>query len=119
MLTALLLVTVLSVHDGDTLTIDLPCDIDAVCKHIPIRINGIDAPELHDKRPEMRQLAAQATEKVREMTGKEHKVELRIVGRDKYFRLDADVYSDGISVADTLKSQGLARDYSGEGHKPW
>lgn len=115
----LLPVAVLSVHDGDTLTINLPCDIREVCQKMPIRLNGIDAPELKDKRPEIRQLARVARLKMQDLTSVAHKVEMQIIGRDKYFRLDADLYSDGISVAETLKSEGLARVYTGSGPKPW
>lgn len=115
----LLLITVLSVHDGDTLTINLPCDIPTVCHKMPIRLNGIDTPELNDKRPEIRQLARTAKFKLQEMTAAPHKIELRIIGRDKYFRLDAELFSDGVSVAETLKAEGLARPYTGTGPKPW
>lgn len=115
----LLLISVLSVHDGDTMTINLSCDIAEVCHKMPIRISGIDTPELHDRRPEIRALAFKAKTRAAELVAAPHKVEMRIVGRDKYFRLDADVYSDGVLVSDTLKAEGLARDYAGIGLKPW
>ena len=116
---AMLLITVLSVHDGDTLTVNLPCEIAEVCQKMPIRINGIDTPELNDKRPEIRQMARIAREELKQMTSASHKVEMRIIGRDKYFRLDAELYSDGISIAESLTKQGLARPYTGQGAKPW
>ena len=116
---SLFLIVVLSVHDGDTLTVDLPCDIPSVCKAMPIRLSGIDTPELTDKRPEIRQLARTARYKVQELTTPPHKVEMRILGRDKYFRLDAAIFSDGVSIAETLKAEGLARAYDGTGPKPW
>jgi len=115
----LLLIAVLAIHDGDTLTINLPCNLPAVCQHMPVRIYGIDTPELNDKRPDIKRLAALAKARVMALTNKEHKVELKIVGRDKYFRLDGIVFSDGVSIADTLQAEGLAKPYSGEGPKPW
>ena len=33
----------------------------------------------------------------------------------KYFRVVAEVWIDGESLADTLKAKGLAKDYDGEG----
>lgn len=116
---ALILITVLSVHDGDTLNINLPCDIPAVCQKMPIRLSGIDTPELNDKRPEIRQLARMAKFKLQALTAPPHKVEMRIIGRDKYFRLDAQLFSDGVSIAETLVAEGLARPYLGTGPKPW
>jgi endonuclease YncB( thermonuclease family) len=119
MIKELLIVMVLSVHDGDTLTVNLPCALPIACEKMPIRIFGIDTPEITDQRPDVKLLAVKARDRVRELTGFSHKVELSIEGRDMYYRLDADVYSDGVSVADTLKSEGLARPYFGKGPKPW
>lgn len=118
-LATLFIVAVLSVHDGDTLTVNLPCDVQAVCDKVPVRISGIDTPEINDARPEMKLLAQKAKSRLIDLTSSAHKVEMRIEGRDKYFRLDAHIYSDGESVAKTLVAEGLARPYFGEGPKPW
>lgn len=115
----LLLIAVLSVHDGDTVTVNLPCDVAVVCTKMPVRLSGIDTPELHDQRPEMKALAQKAKSRLTDLTSSAHKVEMRVNGRDKFFRLDADLYSDGVSVSKTLLDEGLARPYSGEGPKPW
>lgn len=114
-----LLIAVLAVHDGDTLAVNLPCAIDIVCKRMPIRISGIDTPELTDERPAIKLLARQARARVIALTGRTHTVEMAVVGRDKYFRLDADIYSDGVSIAEILKAEGLAKPYTGLGPKPW
>lgn len=116
---SLLLISVLSVHDGDTLTVNLPCDLPIACEKMPIRLNGIDTPEMTDKRPDIKTLAIRARERVKALVSDPHKVELRILGRDKYFRLDAELFSDGVSVAETLKAEGLAKPYNGTGPKPW
>lgn len=115
----LFIVTVLSVHDGDTLTVNLPCAIPAVCSRMPVRIDGIDTPELNDKRPEMKLLAQKARLRLKELTSPPHQVEMQVTGRDKYFRLDARIVSDGIPVARTLTAEGLARPYTGSGPRPW
>ena len=116
---ALLLIAVLSVHDGDTVTVNLPCDVAVVCAKMPVRIFGIDTPELRDKRPALKLLAQKARARLIELTSSAHKVEMLAISRDKYFRLDAHVYSDGVSVAKTLTDEGLARPYFGAGPKPW
>ena len=46
------------------------------------------------------------------------RIELRNPQRGKYFRIVADVYLDGESLAEKLKEAGLAKDYDGEGEKP-
>lgn len=119
MTSILFLIAVLSVHDGDTLTVNLPCDLPTVCNKVPIRLIGIDTPELRDKRPEMRLLALKAKDRLAELTSSSHKVEMRVIKRDKYYRLDAEVYSDDVSVSTILINEGLARVYMGEGKKPW
>jgi endonuclease YncB( thermonuclease family) len=116
---ALLIIAVLSIHDGDTLTVNLPCDMAAVCAKMPVRINGIDTPELKDPRTDMKLLAQKAKSRLIDLTSSAHKVEMQVIGRDKYFRLDAELYSDGVSVAKTLVAEGLARPYKGAGQKPW
>jgi len=119
LITALLTIAVLSVHDGDTLTINLPCELAAVCSKVSVRINGIDTPEIKDPRPDMKLLAQKARSRLIDLTSPAHKVEMQIIGRDKYFRLDAEIYSDGVPVSKTLLEEGLARPYTGVGKKPW
>ena len=46
------------------------------------------------------------------------KIELHNVQSCKYFRVVAEVWIDGESLADTLKAEGLAKDYDGEGARP-
>jgi len=38
--------------------------------------------------------------------------------RDKYFRVLAEVWIDGESLGQKLKSGGFAKDYDGEGARP-
>jgi endonuclease YncB( thermonuclease family) len=44
--------------------------------------------------------------------------ELKNLQRDKYFRVLAEVWIDGESLGEKLKSEGLAKDYNGEGARP-
>ena len=46
------------------------------------------------------------------------KIELKNPQRDKYFTVLAEVWIDGESLGEKLKSDGLAKDYDGEGARP-
>jgi len=45
-------------------------------------------------------------------------IELKNTQRGKYFRVVAEVWIDGDSLGEKLKSEGLAKDYDGEGERP-
>ena len=109
------------IHDRDTFEVDLSdCWQPIVCRDVSIRINGIDTPELHDARPALRAKAEQARDRLKQLLSPGHVVEIRNAKPDKFGgRLDADVYSDGKSVAEVLKAEGLAKSYNGRGAKPW
>ncbi len=105
---------VISIHDGDTFTIELSKEYALIGKSIPIRVFGIDAPELSGKNPCEKEKALKAKEALRELLTSKKKVTLKNVKRDKYFRLLADVYSDGKSVSDAMLKAKLAYSYTGK-----
>ena len=45
-------------------------------------------------------------------------IELKNPQMDKYFRILAEVWLDGESLGEKLKSEELAKDYYGEGARP-
>ena len=47
------------------------------------------------------------------------KIELRNMKRGKYFRIVADVYVDGMSLAQMLLEAGLAKPYDGRKKPKW
>ena len=53
-----------------------------------------------------------------EMNRKAITIELKNPQRDKYFRVLAEVWIDGESLGEKLKSDGLAKEYDGEGARP-
>ncbi len=110
------------VHDGDTLSVTVP-SWPAVFSPILVRVAGIDTAEIHDSRPEVRALGAQARDWTAAHFRPGDSVTLRHVRRDKYFRLlaDVDVVVDGETrdLAAELLRLGLARPYDGRGAKPW
>lgn len=101
--------------DGDTFTCEIPEGYpETVMRVVNVRIRGIDAPELHDKRPEVRQRALDAKAHLEKRLSDAKRIELRRLGKDKYFRILAEVFADGVDVGKELLEQGLAVPYNGE-----
>lgn len=110
--TAILFATIVRVVDGDTIVVNLPCDIDVLCSNVPVRIEHIDTPELRGKCDNEKALAKQAKTLVTEMLPKGTTITIAHPKRDKFYRLLADVPR----VSKALIDNGLARPYEG-GHK--
>ena len=110
---------VVSVYDGDTITVDIDSFPPLIGEKIGIRIAGIDTPEMRDKRPHIKALAIKARDYVREVLSGSSNIELRNLRRGKYFRIVADVYVDGHNLADGLLNQGLAHSYDGGKKIKW
>lgn len=112
-------VEVVSVYDGDTFNADIDGYPAIIGHHIGVRINGIDTPELKDKRPAVKRLAVKAREYAARRLEHGDVVELRNMERDKYFRIVADVYVDGVSLGGELLDNGLAKPYDGGTKSGW
>jgi endonuclease YncB( thermonuclease family) len=113
---------VLAVRDGDTLRVRLDCPgCPRILQTMSIRLMGVDAPELKDKRPEYAELARQARGALAELCPAGATVALRGVKWDKFGgRMLAWVScAAGPDAAETLKGMELARVYWGKGKKPW
>jgi endonuclease YncB( thermonuclease family) len=112
-------VIVVKIYDGDTITVNIPAFPDIIGHNINIRLNGIDTPELTDKRIEMKQKALLARQFVDDTIRKSRKVEITDLRRDKYFRIDAQVIIDGVNLNQLLLKNGYARPYDGGTKSPW
>jgi endonuclease YncB( thermonuclease family) len=108
---------IISIYDGDTFRVNLEGYPPIIGNNISIRINGIDTPEMKDKRPEVKALARKAKQFVVKRLSEGQVIELRNMQRGKYFRIVADVFIDGVSLGDELIKAGLAKPYDG-GRKP-
>lgn len=53
-------VSLVSVYDGDTIRVHLACKYGIFCKTIPIRVRGVDCPEIKGGSAETKELAKQA-----------------------------------------------------------
>ena len=109
---------VVEVYDGDTFKIDLQGVHPLFGDKLPIRVKGIDTPELRGTTEEIKALAEQARELTENTLKGAEKIELRNPERGKYFRIVAEVWVDGKALATMLKEKGLAQDYDGEGERP-
>ena len=109
---------VVEIYDGDTFKIDLEGVHPLFGDNLPIRVKGIDTPEIRGTSDEVKNLAVKARELTKNTLLSAQKIELRNPERGKYFRIVAEVWVDGKALADMLKEKGLAKDYDGEGERP-
>ena len=111
---------VLRVYDGDTFIADLKnCDVAITCKNIPVRLLGIDTPEMVAKCHQEKEKAESAKQYLKQRLENAKIIMLTRVKRDKYFRLDATVIVDGTDVAADMVNSGLAVKYTGGRRQSW
>ena len=97
----------LRVIDGDTFACDIDEHSAIAGKNISIRLRGINTPELRSKDPEERLSAIFEKQRLSDLLTNARVIELRNIDRDKYFRIDADVYIDGEPLLLKLNQQYL------------
>ena len=112
--------TVVKVYDGDSITVAsrLPHH-DSPLYRFPVRINGIDCPEIRSKSKVEKRCAKAARDFLASMVFQKD-VSLSVLDMDKYGRMLADVYvqdSDSteieVNVADILIKNRMAIPYFG------
>jgi len=110
---------VISVYDGDTFRVDIDSLPPIVGKNIPIRLNGVDTPEIQGKCQYEKDLALKARDFVKNKLANAKEIKLTKLQRGKYFRVVADVYVDGISLEQELLENKLAYKYTGGKKSNW
>lgn len=100
-------------YDGDTCMMSLPGIHPLFGDHIPVRLAGIDTPEMKGQCERERRLARRARDVVRSALSQAETIHLRKASRDKYFRIDARVIANGQDLSAVLIEQGLAVPYDG------
>ena len=100
-------------YDGDTITFNLPDLHPIIGDKISIRVNGIDTPEIRGKCEKEKYDAQQAKEMIADILKDAETIDLKNIERGKYFRIVADVFVDGDSLADELIEAGMAVPYDG------
>lgn len=116
---SLIVSSVVSIYDADTFRVNLPNCPELFCLGIPVRVAGIDAPEIRGKCDYERALARKAKYLTVELLKSAQVIEIRNPQRGKYFRIIGDVYVDGVRLADKLILSGLAREYYGGTRHGW
>jgi len=89
---------VISVYDGDTFRVNIDSLPPIVGKNIPIRVNGVDTPEIRGKCQYEKNLALKARDFVRGKLANAKEIKLTNLQRGKYFRVVANVLVDGVSL---------------------
>jgi len=100
-----------SCYDGDTCKFNIANLPDVFGKNLPIRLRGIDTPEIRGKCNKEKELAYKARDFIRFILNKAEKIELRNISRGKYFRIVADIYADNKNVSEMMLFNGHARPY--------
>ena len=110
---------VISVYDGDTFRVDIDSLPPIVGKNIPIRLNGVDTPEIRGKCEYEKDLAIKARDFVRNKLANAKEIKLNNLQRGKYFRVVANVMVDGVSLEQELLDNELAYKYTGGKKSSW
>ena len=110
---------VISVYDGDTFRVNIDSLPPIVGKNIPIRLNGVDTPEIQGKCKYEKDLAIEARDFVRNKLADAKEIRLTKLQRGKYFRVVADVMIDGVSLEQELLENKLAYKYTGGKKSSW
>ena len=105
-------VSLASVYDGDTFKVYLACKYPIFCKAIPVRVRGVDCPEMRGGTPEAK-AAAKAAKAFTKQFLRGGKIFLRNCGRDKHFRLLCEVKVNGADLGTALIEHGHAVPYDG------
>jgi endonuclease YncB( thermonuclease family) len=110
---------VINVYDGDTFRVNIDSLPPIVGKNIPIRVNGVDTPEIRGKCQYEKNLALEARDFVRAKLANAKEIKLTNLQRGKYFRVVANVLVDGVSLEQELLDNNLAYEYSGGKKLSW
>jgi len=104
---------VIKVYDGDTITIatTLPYPNSPLYR-FPVRLNGIDAPEMHGKNDDEKE-AAKNSQRALERLILHNDVVLKNIQTEKYGRILADVYLENNHVNQWLLDNHYAVKYDG------
>ena len=110
---------VTSIYDADTFRVNLDGFSPIIGERIPVRLLGVDTPEIKGKCESEKALARQAKQFTVKALRSARTIELRNIQRGKYFRILANVYVDGKNLADALIKAGHARSYDGGKRLGW
>ena len=101
-------------YDGDTCMISIPGVHPLFGDHIPVRLLGIDTPEIKGQCEQEKTLAREARDFARTMLSEAKEIRLIQASRgDKYFRVLGRLVADGQDISQALLNAHLAVAYNG------
>jgi len=107
------LATVISVYDGDTITVNVDLGFSIQLAGVKVRLDGIDTAEIRSKNKELKEKAIIARDWLREVCLGQ-KVFLKSSGQDKYGRWLGTIYTqEGLCCNEELVRLGHAVPYDG------
>ena len=101
-------------YDADTITVKIDNVPALIGNNIGVRVRHVDSPEIKGKLPCEKDAARTARRLIENLLKSAKRIDLENVGRDKYFRILADVRVDGKNLADVLIKNSLAYRYEGD-----
>ena len=116
----LIVTKLVRVYDGDTIYVDVETLPAMIGSEMPIRIRGVDTPEIKKPKCEKeRELGFKAKAFVEERLQTASRIELLKIGRGKWFRIAADVVYDGKRIAEEIITAGHGVVYDEKKKKDW
>jgi micrococcal nuclease len=109
---------VTSIYDGDTFTVEVD-GWPEIIRRMPVRVRGVDCPEMRDNRPAIKEKAREAKIYTVTQLRAAKRIVLRNMERDKYFRIVASVEIDGRDLGQSLIALGHAKPYDGGKKVKW
>lgn len=110
---------IISVYDGDTFRVNIDEYPPILGQNIPVRVNGVDTPEIRGKCQYEKDLAIKARDFVRDKLLNAKEIKLTNIQRGKYFRIVANVLVDDVSLEAQLLKNNLAYEYYGKRKRSW
>jgi len=107
------------VIDGDTIEADVVLGLGVVLVNQSIRLNNIDAPEIHSTNPVEKAAGLAVKQYVNKRLTSAKSVEIIAPSRDKYGRILGIITVDGASLGSELLNKEYVRVYHGEAKTPW
>ena len=106
-------VDVISVYDGDTITVNVDLGFSMTLNKLKIRLTGVDTAEMKSTDEALKKKAVAARDFIREQILNK-RVLLECYGQDKYGRWLGKIFApDGTCLNDELIKKGFAYAYDG------
>ena len=113
MLIPIIIATLSSIYDGDTIFVDIAGVHPIFGQRIGVRLKGIDAAERASLNKCEKWRALAATQYLESQLIGQTILELSNCTRDKYFRLDCEIFIKGKSVAQQVLKNSYAVPFDG------